>query len=66
MLTRTLSVHKVIGAGAALLKLAPSVYSYLYLRHIRDAYGVGKPGTASPEAPSATPPATPDIGSGID
>lgn len=66
MLIRTLAVHKVIGVGAALLKLAPSVYSYLYLRHIRSAYGVGKPRNQSPKAPATAPPATPGTGSGID
>ncbi|MDQ0117596.1 hypothetical protein J2T22_000766 [Pseudarthrobacter defluvii] len=66
MLIRTLAVHKVIGTGAALLKLAPAVYSYLYLRHIRATYGVGKPGTRSPQVPPATPPADPGSGSGID
>jgi hypothetical protein len=66
MLTRTLTVHKVIGAGAALLKLTPAVYSHLYLRHIRAAYGVGKPRRPSQEAPAAAPPATPGSGSGID
>lgn len=66
MLVRTLTVHKIIGAGAALLKLAPAVYSYLYLRHIRAAYGVGKPQTPSPQAPAAAPPANPGTGSGID
>ncbi|MET3351148.1 UNVERIFIED_ORG: glycosyltransferase involved in cell wall biosynthesis [Arthrobacter sp. UYEF1] len=66
MLYRTLAVHKVIGAGAALLKLAPSVYAYLYLRHIRAAYGVGKPQTSSSEMRAAAPPAIPGSGSGID
>lgn len=66
MLIRTLAVHKVIGAGAALLKLAPAVYAYLYLRHIRAMYGVGKPQTSSGQAPAATPPAKPGTGSGID
>lgn len=66
MLVRALSVHRIIGAGAALLKLAPGIYSYLYLRHIRAAYGVGKPRTAPAQSPAAAPPATPGTGSGID
>jgi hypothetical protein len=66
MLIRTLAVHKVIGAGAALLKLAPWIYSHLYLRHIRAIYGVGKRRKPSPTAPAAAPPATPGTGSGID
>ncbi|MDE8667364.1 glycosyltransferase family 2 protein [Pseudarthrobacter sp. H3Y2-7] len=66
MLYRTLAVHIIIGAGAVLLKLTPSLYAYLYLRHIRAAYGMGKPQTASSEMPAAGPPATPASGSGID
>lgn len=66
MLIRAFSVHRIIGAGAALLKLAPWVYSTLYLRHIRTAYGVGKNQTEPHMFPTNPPPATPGTGSGID
>jgi hypothetical protein len=66
MITRTLRVHRVIGVGAALLKLAPFVYSYLYLRHIRESYGVGKQQTPAESASAPAPHSTPDAGSGID
>ncbi len=66
MLLRALTVHRVIGAGAALLKVAPRVYSNLYLRHIRAAYGVETPRTPAAEAPAVEPPATRGTGSGID
>ncbi|KRE74044.1 glycosyltransferase family 2 protein [Arthrobacter sp. Soil762] len=66
MLAKTLAAQKVIGAGATLLKLAPRVYSLLYLRHIHAAYGVRKAMTPGSEAPGAAPSSVPRGGSGID
>lgn len=62
MLLQTLSVNKLLGVGATLLKFAPALYSFLYLRHIGAAYGVRRTQKSSQ---TAAPNSTPGNGSGI-